>query len=51
MLKLTPAKLLLSLTLVAVSFSPLLFAGSGMMIALPVLQIFWLAGLVQALGA
>ena len=50
MFKPTRAKLVLFLTIVIVSLSPLVIFGSGPAVILPAIQIFWLAGLASALG-
>lgn len=50
MFKLTKAKLAVCVALVTLSFSPLLLFSSGPAVFVPVIQIFWLAGLARALG-
>jgi hypothetical protein len=50
MFKPTKRKLALFVALLALSFSPMLFTGSGVVLAIPVLQIFWLSGFAKALG-
>jgi hypothetical protein len=44
------AKIVLFLTMVIVSLSPLVMFGSGPALILPAAQIFWLAGLASAFG-
>ena len=50
MLKPTLAKVVIFLMLDAIVFVPLFLAGNGPAVMLPVAAIFWLDGLVQAMG-
>ena len=50
MFKPTKAKLILFGILLVLIFAPLFLIGGGLTVLLPVCQIFWLAGLAQALG-
>ena len=50
MFKPTKARIVIFLTTVILSFSPLLIFGSGLAVILPAVQIFWLSGLASALG-
>jgi len=50
MQKVTKARIGLFLILLAVSFGPLLFVGSGSAMIIPAILIFWLAALAQAVG-
>lgn len=50
MFRLTKAKLVVFVALATPSFSPLLLFGSGPAVIVPVIRIFWLAGLAGALG-
>ena len=50
MFKPTKAKLILFGILLVLIFAPLFLIGGGLTVLLPACQIFWLAGLAQALG-
>jgi hypothetical protein len=51
MFKPTTSKIVLFLTIVIVGLSPLVIFGSGPAVILPVVEIFWLPGLLSAFGA